>query len=147
MRRTTAASGLDGWGTQHNTTVLSLIRNTDAEQQPTLIDITCCVCYEQEPVSERRADRGLHGGLKREGESWGWGSGTVLTRYCLKRQTSLNSHLFGAAHTDSTGLGHKLLKYFSWCEPAWVFGTKCYTQQKHLKALKDDTVFNKCACL
>lgn len=46
MRRTTAASGLDGWGTQHNTTVLSLIQNTDTEQQPTRINSTCCVCYE-----------------------------------------------------------------------------------------------------
>lgn len=83
MRRTTAASGLDGWGTQHNTTVLSLIQNTDTEQQPTLIDSTCCVCYERDRMSERRTDRELRGGLKRE--RWGWGRGTVLTRYCLRR--------------------------------------------------------------
>lgn len=56
---------------EHNTTVLSLIQNTDTEQQPTCTystnSVFVCVCdTERDGASERRIDRKPHGGLKTE---------------------------------------------------------------------------------
>lgn len=108
MRGTVAASGRDGWGTQHNTTVLSLIQNTDTERQPTRINSTCCVCYEGDCASERRTDRGACGGPKREKE------GAVQLVFYLaadgddKTSPDTSRRRGLTAHTDSTGLCHEL---------------------------------------
>lgn len=80
MKRTTAASGLDGWGTQHNSRLI----NTEYRYSPH-VPIVHAVCVtERDRASERKIDSESHGGLKREG--MGVGDAVGVLPHCWLRR-------------------------------------------------------------